>query len=147
MQVLLNENVKKLGYRGDVVEVKPGYFRNFLWPNGLAQVATKAVLKLTEQRKERMVMKKQEVVAKAEEVLAKLKGLTVTVKHKVNDSGKLYSAIDESEVSEAIKAEAGVELSVEFLKMEHFKELGEYDVVVSLAEGMEETVKVVVAAE
>lgn len=147
MQVLLNQTVKKLGYRGDIVDVKPGYFRNYLWPNGMAEVATAAVRRLAEQRKEKVVMKKQEVMDKAADVLKKLDGLSVVVKHKVNDSGTLYSAVVEEDVVAAIKEATSVELESEFVKMDHFKDLGEHSVVVELAPEMTATVTVVVESD
>ncbi len=147
MQVLLNENVKKLGYRGDIVDVKPGYFRNYLWPNGMAEVATAAVLKLADDRKAKVVMKKKELVDKASDVLKKLEGLSVVVKHKVNDSGKLYSAVVEEDVLAAIKAATSIELEKDHIKMDHFKDLGDHSVVIHLAANMEANVSVVVEAE
>ena len=62
MEVVLNKDVKKLGYRGDVVTVKPGYYRNFLSPNGLADVASKSRLKLIDARKAKMVMERNQSI-------------------------------------------------------------------------------------
>ena len=147
MQVLLNKDVKKLGYRGDIVEVKPGYFRNFLWPEGMAEVATKAVLKLAESRKEKLVMKKQEVIEKSSEVLAKLKGLSVVVKHKVSDKGTLYSSVVEEDVVAAVESAVKVKLEKDYIKMEHFKDLGEHKALVHLGPDMEAEITVNVEAE
>ena len=147
MQVLLKADVQKLGYRGDIIDVKKGYFRNFLFPNNLAEVSTKKMAELAEKRRETMVMRKQQVVENSREVLDKLKGLSVTVKGKVSDKGKLYASITESDIVEAIKEAAKLELEKGFIKMDHFKELGEYEVVVHLGADMEEKVKVVVEEE
>lgn len=147
MQVLLNKDVPKLGYRGEIISVKDGYFRNYLMPNGLAQLATKAVQKLADSRKESLVMKKQQLLDNAKDVLAKLKGLSVTIKAKVSEKGKLYAGITEIDVIDAVEAAVKVQLEKDFLKMEHFKELGEHEVVVHLGEGLEEAIKVTVEAE
>lgn len=144
MQVVLNKDVKKLGYRGDLVKVKSGYFRNFLSPEGLAAMATPALLKLHQVRKEKMVMQKEELLAKAREAISKLKGLTVTIKAKVSDKGKLYGAITEKDVIDAVEAATKIKLEKDFLKMEHFKAVGEYSAVIHLGEGLEEKITVVI---
>jgi len=79
MQVVLNQDVKKLGYRGEVVSVKPGFFRNFLFPNGLADVATPSRLRVAESRKDKLVMQKQQVMENVQGVLDKLKGTKITL--------------------------------------------------------------------
>jgi large subunit ribosomal protein L9 len=144
MDVVLNEDVKKLGYRGDVVNVKSGYFRNFLLPRGLADAATRGRLALAEKRNEKRVMAKQQILDNSKDILAKLEGLVVTLKEKVNDKGHLYAAVSESEVIEAVKAAANVELDASMLKMEHFKEVGEHKVTVSLGSSAEVEIGVTV---
>lgn len=147
MKILLNGDVKSLGYRGDIVNVKNGYFRNFLLPNGLAQFANAKVIKLAEGRSEKSTLQKERVIENAKDVLKKLKGLTVTIKAKVSDKGKLYGSITEFEVIEAVKAGAKVELEKDFIKMDHFKDLGEHKAKVHLGEGLEEEITVVIEAE
>jgi large subunit ribosomal protein L9 len=147
MQILLNADVKKLGYRGDIIKVKNGYFRNFLYPNGLAQAADKKTIALAEERNKERTMQKERVQENAKDVLKKLKGLKVVIKSKVSEKGKLYGSITEAEVVEAIKAESKVELEKSFIKMDHFKELGEHKAVVHLGEGLEEKITVVLEAQ
>lgn len=139
-------DVSKLGYKGDIVNVKDGYFRNYLFPRKLAEIATKGVKKLAQLRSEKRVMKKQQILDNAKDVLKKLKGLVVTLKVKVSGKGKLYGAITEDKVIAAIKEKANVELTKDFVKMEHFKSVGKYKVLVHLGEGLEEAINVVVEA-
>ena len=146
MKVVLNQDVKGLGYRGDIVDVKKGYFRNFLYVDGLASAATPSVIKLAESRNEKKTMKKQELLDNAKDVLKKLSGLEVTIESKASDKGKLYAAVVESDVVKAIAAAAKVELEPSYLKMDHFKEAGEYEVKVHLGKDLDETVKVNVEA-
>ncbi|MBD3360771.1 50S ribosomal protein L9 [Candidatus Peregrinibacteria bacterium] len=146
MQVLLNEDVKKLGYRGDIVNVKNGYFRNYLQPRGLAQRATENLIKLSEKRNEKRLMKKQQILEKAEEVLKKLKDLKVKIKAKVSKKGKLYGSIAEEDVINAVKDKSNIELEKEFIKMEPIRELGEYKIKVNLGENLEENIELVVEA-
>lgn len=146
MRIVLNSDVKKLGYRGDVVKVKNGYFRNFLHPRGLADIATLARLKLAELRKNKIVMQRQQLLDNAKDVLAKLHGLKVIIKVKASKKGKLYGAIAQPEVIEAIFAATNVKLAKDLLKMEHLKEVGDHKIKVHLGEDLEETVTVVVEA-
>lgn len=147
MKVLLNKDVPKLGYRGDIVNVKKGYFRNFLMPEGLAEVATPVVLKIAESRKENIVMKKEQLMDNAKEVLKKLKGMKITLKAKVSEKGKLYAGITEEDVIKEIEKLYKVQLEKSFVKMEHFKELGEYEAVIDLGSGESEKVVVIVEKE
>lgn len=144
MQVVLNQDVKKLGYRGDTVNVRPGYFRNFLLPRNLADAATEMRLKVAASRKEKMVMKRQQILDNAKEVLQKLKGLAVTIKSKVSAKGKLYGSIAEDAVAAAIEKAVKVKLEKDLIQMENIKDLGEYKVKVQLGEGLSEEVKVTV---
>ncbi len=147
MQVLLNEKVEKLGNKGDVVTVKPGYFRNYLLPNGLAVLATDSVMKLVEARKAKFEKEKGEILKNAQESFEKLKGLKVVLKKKATKTGKLYASVDVSEILEAVKQESGVELDESFLEEKTIKELGEHGLKVNLGEGFEQEIIVAVEEE
>lgn len=146
MQVLLNQDLKKVGYRGDIVNVKPGYFRNYLFPNGIAVMATKAVLALSDKRNEKRIMKKQEIVDNAKDSAKKLNGLSVTIQEKVSEKGHLYGSVTDKEVLDAIKAATNLELSKDMLSMDHIKEIGDHKVVVKLADDAAVEITVVIEA-
>jgi large subunit ribosomal protein L9 len=146
MQALLKKDVKKLGYRGDIVKVKEGYFNNFLFPRALAELATTAVKKLVASRKAKTIMEKERLLDNAKEVLQKLHGLKVVLKGKVSAKGKLFGAVTELDVIKAVMEKTNIRLEKEHLHMAHIKEVGGYDVKVRLGEGLEETVKVAVQA-
>lgn len=147
MKVLLNKDVKKLGYRGDIVNVKTGYFTNFLLPEGAAVMADESVVKLQESRKAKLVMKKEQLVENAKEVLKKLKGLVITFSKKITSKGKLYGGLSAEEIIDEIAAKTNIKLEPSNIKAEHIKEVGTHKVVVHIAEGSEETIKVVVEAK
>lgn len=128
------------------MSVKNGFFRNFLLPRGLADAGTHVRLKVAESRKEKLVMKKEQILESAKDVLAKLKGLSVTIKGKVSDKGKLYGGISEADVIAAVEKATKVKLEKDFVKMEHFKDLGEHKAIIHLGPDLEEVVKVVVEA-
>lgn len=144
MKVILDKDLKKLGFRGDVVKVRPGYFRNFLSPRGIAQLATERLIVVAEERKKKSVVRKEQILDNAKEILKKLKKLEVTIKAKVSSKGKLFGSIKEEDVLAAIKLEAKVELTSEYLKMTHIKELGKHKVKVVFGEDLEAEVTVIV---
>ncbi len=147
MEIILDKDVPKLGYRGDVVNVKPGYFRNFLLPEGLAQLATPALKKLAEKRNEKLVMQKEQLLDNAKEVIKKLKGVKISIKAKASEKGKLYGAITEQEIIQEVEKIAKVKLEKEFIKMDSIKEVGDYKVNISLGEGFDTEIKVKVESE
>lgn len=103
MEVILKQDVKNLGYKDDVVNVKPGYGRNFLIPKNLAQVATISTKKvLTETIKQR-AFKKQKIKTAAETTASKLKHLIVKVGAKVGESGKIFGSVTSVQLADAIK--------------------------------------------
>src|SRR5580692_2999019 len=93
MKVLLKSDVPKIGKKGELLDVKEGYARNFLIPNGLAIEATGGTMKQYEEEKK----------DDAQALAAKIKGLTVTLRHKAGDEGRLFGSITSAEVSEALK--------------------------------------------
>lgn len=146
MQIVLSKDVSKLGYRGEVVKVREGYFRNFLLPNGLALIATPSSLKLAAVRKEKILSNRKKVVEGAKEILAKIKGLKLNLKAKISSKGKLFGAIAEDKILEAIEKATDLKLDRSFVKMTHIKTTGTHDVLIHIGPDMEEKVKVTVKA-
>ena len=136
MKVVLNKDVKTLGYKGEVVEVKGGYFRNFLYPQRLAQIVTKKMLKLIESRKEKVVLEKQRLLGNIQEVLDKLAGLSIEISAKVTDKETLYAAVSAADVVVAVEKAAKVKLEESYVKFaEPIKTIGEHKLVADFGEG------------
>ena len=106
MKVILADDVRGLGHRGETVTVKPGYARNFLFPQGVAYEATQAnVRRLSEEKKkydEKMLREK--VVAS--EAASKVEGLSVTIAKKAGEEGHLYGSVTASEIADALAAKS-----------------------------------------
>ncbi len=134
MQVILKENVKKLGRRGDIVKVAPGFFRNLLFPTGKAEIATKSKLKLAEERKEKARAEMEKLLENAKEVIEKLNGMSLVVKRKTTDKGTLYAAISEMDVVDLIEEESKMKLDKDSIKMDHLKEVGDHVVKVEVGD-------------
>jgi large subunit ribosomal protein L9 len=103
MKVLLKNDVPKIGKKGELLDVKEGYARNFLIPNGLAIEATGGTMKQYEEEKKAVDRRKAKEKEDAQALAAKIKGLTVTLRHKAGDEGRLFGSITSAEVSEALK--------------------------------------------
>lgn len=136
MQVILKQNVPALGKKGEVKNVKEGYFQNYLQPKGLAEVATAAKIKEAEGALKRQVVEKGRITEQAEEIQKKLKGLKITLKAK-SKGDKLYGSITEKEILDAIEQKINVRLEKQHLALsEHIKVAGTYEVPVNIAEGV-----------
>ncbi len=103
MEVILKQDVKNLGYKDDVVSVKPGYGRNFLIPKNLAQMATVSTKKVLAETVKQRAFKEQKVRAAADATAAKLKELIVKVGAKVGESGKIFGSVTSVQLADAIK--------------------------------------------
>jgi len=132
MKVILADDVRGVGHRGDTVTVKPGYARNFLFPQGLAYEATEAnVRKLAEQKKkydEKMLHEK----AGAESVAKQIEGTTVVILKKAGEGDVLYGSVTPTEIADALAAR-GIQVDRRRIEVaEPIKRLGEHRVHVRL---------------
>ena len=147
MKVILTQKVPNLGQEYDVVNVKPGYARNFLLPKSLATIATPAQIKRAEKVKAERVKQLEEIIKNAGKIADQLKGVTLKFKKKTKGE-KLYGSIAEKDIIEALKKVQKVEISKEMIKMkEHFKTVGDHKVKIHLAEKVDAEIKVVIEAE
>jgi len=145
MKLILLKDVAKLGQANTLVEVKPGYARNFLLPQGLAKPAISADIKRLEIAKQRAEELKAKVAEEAKQIAQKLKDLKLSLEKKASKTGSLYAAVSESEVTELLEKEAGIKLNPEMLKLpETIKEAGEYKILVKLSEETEGHFKLLV---
>ena len=147
MQVVLVKRVPKLGNEYDVVNVKPGYARNFLFPRKLAVPAAEHELKRAEVMKAKVVQKIEAMVENAKEISEKIKDAVLTFKKKARGE-KLYGSIKEKDIADALKKQEKVEVKKEMVKIdEPLKTLGEHKVKLQLTEDIEMKIKVVIEAE
>src|ERR1035438_514218 len=103
MKVLLKSDVPKIGKKGELLEVKEGYARNFLIPNGLAVEASGGTMKQYEEEKKAVERRKEKEKEAAQALSAKIKGITITLRHKAGEEGRLFGSITSAEVAEALK--------------------------------------------
>ena len=148
MQLILLQKVTNLGNLGDKVNVKPGYGRNFLVPQGKAVPATTKSIAEFETRRAEYEAKAQSQLDEAQQRLAKLEGASVTIYANASTEGKLYGSVGPREIADALtKAVTPVNKSEVVLGEGAFRNTGEFDVVVHLHADAETTVKVVIEGE
>lgn len=103
MEVILKQDVKNLGYKDEVVNVRPGYGRNFLIPKNLAEIATTSSKKVLAETVKQRAFKEAKIKAAAEATVGKLKDMIVKVGAKVGESGKIFGSVTTVQLADAIK--------------------------------------------
>ncbi len=132
MKVILTEEIRNLGGRGDVVQVKDGYARNFLLPKKLAREATRGNIAVVEQQKRKWALMAQEEVNAAKEAAARIEGTKVQIHKKVGETGTLFGSVTVSEIADALQAQ-GLEVDRRRIELEHpIKSLGFHEIEVRL---------------
>ncbi|WP_028079284.1 50S ribosomal protein L9 [Solimonas soli] len=145
MQVILLEKIKKLGDLGDTVNVKPGFGRNFLLPQGKALAATEANRKVFEARKAELVRKASDSINAAKARAERLAGKTLTIKVLASEEGKLYGSVGPAEIVHAAEA-AGLDLHKSEIDLISgpIRALGSYEIGVRLHTEVETSLTVIV---
>ena len=148
MKIILMSDVKSLGTAGTVIEVADGYARNYLLPRGLAAEASKGSLALLEQQRKAKARRDAEAVANAEALGKQLEELQLTVPAKAGGNGKLFGAVTNANVAEAIHSTLGIDIDRHKIELpDNIKSLGSYPVEIRLGKNIiaKTTVKVVAA--
>ena len=132
MNIILKENVEKLGFKNEIVSVKKGFGRNYLIPNGLGILATETAVKILEENLRQQDKKEATEIADATKMAEALPTLEVVIKAKVAEGGtKLFGSIKVSQFVDALTA-LGHEIDSKFVKLTSIKELGEYEAEIRL---------------
>ncbi len=141
MKVILKEDIEKLGSRGELVDVKDGFGRNFLIPKGKALLATKGAIKAYHEQQRREAEKQELDVAKAKELADQLSNTSITIPVKAGEDGKLFGTVTNIHVADALK-EKGFDLDRRKIKInEDVNALGEYSATVDVAPEVSANVK------
>ncbi|MBQ1771366.1 MAG: 50S ribosomal protein L9 [Clostridia bacterium] len=145
MKVLLEQDVKGTGKKGDVVNVSDGYARNFLFPKKLASPADASAVNASNIQKSAAAHRKFEAGVKARESAKKLEGQVVSITARVGENGKLFGAIGGKEIAAALQDQKGIAVDKKKISIaEPIKAPGEYQAKISLYENTFATIKVIV---
>jgi len=147
MKVLLCEDITKLGWLGDVVEVNVGYARNYLLPQGLAKVATEASIREIAEEKAKRAEQRITDSKRLEDAARAVEGAEAVVAAKANEQGHLFGSVTERQIAANLRAQ-GFEVADEVVQLpEHIKEVGTHTVTLKFADNVTATVNVVVVPE
>jgi large subunit ribosomal protein L9 len=137
MEVILRQEIEKLGHPGQVVNVKPGYARNFLLPRNLAVPATAANKKIVEQERQSYLRKQAKLQGEAEELAKLMAGVSVTIKAKAGEAKEgeaahLFGSVTSSDIAAALEAQKFTIDRKKIVLAEPIRHLGEFKVPVRL---------------
>lgn len=148
MKIVLLKKVPGLGEKGEIKEVSDGYVRNFLLPKKLAKIASPDALDQLRQEKEQQAKAAELDLLKTQKTAEKLESLELEIRVKVNETGKLFGAVNKALILEKIKAKGIKNLTEsQIVLVEPIKEVGEREVLINLPHGLEARVMVRVVAE
>ncbi len=149
MKVVLRDDVASLGRKGDLVEVKPGYARNYLVPRGLAIVANRGVVAQADAMRRNRAARDLREREAAQQVAAQLTGRALTIVARAGEGGKLFGSVGTADVASAVHEQLGVEIDRRAVTGldEPWKELGTFEVTIRLHPDVAPTVTVNVVGQ
>jgi large subunit ribosomal protein L9 len=149
MEVILKEDIRKVGHKDDLVKVKNGYANNYLIPNGLAIAATESAKKVLAENTKQRAHKEAKLVADATALAEKLNVVKVTIPTKVSATGKIYGSVNNIQVADAL-AKQGFEIDrrkIEIKDADKLTEIGVYDAKIDVYKNVYASIKVEVVDE
>lgn len=147
-QAILLQDVEALGERGDVIDVTPGYLRNYLAPRKLAEVATPGAMAEAKRRIETAEREAREKVERAEENAALLRKTVLTIEQQSGDDGRLFGSVTSQEIAKAIKQARGIKIDKRNIYIdEPIKFTGTHIVRVEVNDGVFADVKTIVTGQ
>ena len=147
MKVILLQDVKKLGKKGDVIEASDGYARNFLFPRKLAEQATDNAMHIVNTKKENERKKKLAEIEAAQKLAAELKGQEITIDAKSGENGRLFGAITNKDIAEVVNNKFNLSIDKKKIVMETIKVAGSYNIEIKLYPEVSTKMKVVIVAK
>jgi large subunit ribosomal protein L9 len=147
MQVILKQDIKGLGYKNDTVEVKPGYGRNYLIPQGFAIISNKSNAKVVAENIKQAAHKADKLKQDAEALAASIGNAVLEIGAKAGETGRIFGAITSLQISDALKAK-GIDVDRKKISIDgEVKEVGEYTATIDLHREVKHQVNFKVIAE
>lgn len=131
MEIILKEDIAGLGYKDDIVEVKPGYGRNYLIPTGKAVIATASAKKVLAENLRQRAHKLEKIRNDAQALADKLAGVSLTIPTKVSATGVIYGSVNSLQISDELK-KMGFDIDRKIIVVKDVKEVGSYHATVNL---------------
>ncbi|WP_026463125.1 50S ribosomal protein L9 [Adhaeribacter aquaticus] len=147
MEIILKDDVKGLGFKNDIVTVKPGYGRNYLIPQGIAVIADKSNKKVVAENIRQAAHKAEKVRLDAQSIADQIGDQVYELKAKVGESGKIFGAVTTTQLSDALRAK-GIEVDRKKISFDQeVKSAGEYTASIALHKEVKHSVRFNVVAE
>lgn len=147
MEVILTQDINGLGYKNDTVTVKPGHGRNYLIPQGFAIIANNSNSKKINENIRQAAHKAEKLKKDAEDVANKIGDLTLTIKTKAGESGKIFGAVTTLQISDALSAK-GFDIDRKKIAITgDIKQLGEYKASINLHKEVKKEISLIIEAE
>ncbi|WP_128544649.1 50S ribosomal protein L9 [Larkinella soli] len=146
MQIILKTDIAGLGYKNDVVDVKPGYGRNYLIPQGFAVMATESNKKIVAENIRQAAHKVEKIKNDALAIAESIGEMTLTIPAKAGESGKIFGRVTNTQVADALK-EKGFEIDRKKITIDEVKVLGTYNATLDLHKEVKHPIKFEVVAE
>ena len=147
MEVILREEIEKLGHRGSIVKVADGYARNYLLPNKLAVAATDANRKIVEQEREAWLRKEAKLQSDAQDLAKLLQGVTLTFHHRVGENDHLFGSVTAKDIADALEQKNFHLDRRKVILDEPIRTLGEHKVILRLHREVSTEIPVIVEKE
>lgn len=145
MQVILTQDVEKIGRRGDIVDVSRGYVRNFLVPRNLAEVATPAKMEEARRQMEEAEEQERRMADRAEEIASTLNKSVITIEARTGEDERLFGSVTAANIAEAIKKARDLRIDRRRIMLdEPIKSLGTHQVPIQVHNDVQANVKVIV---
>ena len=143
MKIVLLEDIEKLGYAGDIKEVKDGYAKNYLIPKGFALAATRGNLRLVEEKRRAILRKIEKKITEANRIKEALDGVEIDIKSRAGEKGKLFGSVTANEIYEKLKDKVE-KLDKKSIRLPEggIREVGEYSVEIAIYRDIKATIKV-----
>jgi len=147
MKIILIQDFESLGFEGDIVDVARGYARNYLIPKGVAIEASNSDSKAMELRKDKIMDKRMKDKEAAERAREKISQVTITIRQKVGEEGRLYGSVTSRDIARELESEGIMVDRRKIVIDEAIRTLGEFEVAVKLHPEVSATIRVVVESE
>ncbi|MBX2953114.1 MAG: 50S ribosomal protein L9 [Leadbetterella sp.] len=146
MEIILKTDIAGLGYKNDIISVKPGYGRNYLIPQGYAVLASGSNKKILAENLKQAAHKAEKIKADAEAIAAQIGDTVVTIATKTGESGKIFGRVTNTQIADAL-AEKGITVDRKKITVGDIKFVGDYTAVIDLHKEVKHEVAVKVVAE
>lgn len=146
MEIILKTDIAGLGYKNDMVEVKPGYGRNYLIPQGFADMATSSNKKILAENLKQAAHKAEKLKKDAEEMAAAIGDTVLNIAAKAGENGKIFGRVTNTQISDALKVK-GFDIDRKKITIEDVKTLGTYKAMIDLHKEVKHGVSVNVVGE